>query len=77
MTNKVAEEFDRTVDLPKAFAAAFELTGFKKVDLAHAMNLDTARTHRIRKQVNMQVDTVQKAAKFFCMPMSEFIALGE
>ena len=71
------DEFEPTVNLPECFDRAFELTGQKKKDFAYFMNIDTARSCRIRKQENMNTVTVQKAAKFFGMPMSEFIALGE
>ena len=80
MNNKPAKKFDRTVDIPKAFARAFYLSGpepLSTADFTRFMKLDSTRTYRIRTQVNMNTDTVQKAAEFFGMPMSEFIALGE
>ena len=77
MGNKTAVEFDRTVDIKKAFNRAFELTDLKKVDFALFMGLDLVRAYRIRNQKNMQTDTVQRAVKFFSMSVSEFIALGE
>ena len=77
MNNKPAEVFDRTVNFPKAFEKAFELSGLTERDFTDFMRRDPTRTYRIRTQPNMNTDTAQKAAKFFGMPMSEFIALGE
>jgi len=77
MAAPAKEEFERTSSLPKCFELAFKKTGLKVKDFAYFMNIDTARSCRIRKQENMQTDTAQKAAAFFGMPMSEFIKLGE